>query len=64
MELTVTGCKDCPFISKDYYVCLHPKVYTDPIHIDTDEGWELITPPNCPLKEEDITISIQKQINL
>jgi hypothetical protein len=64
MEHKVTGCIDCCFQydgrrhETGVCECLHPNSVGD-IEIDSDEagGWWPITPDNCPLNTEPITIT-------
>ena len=76
MNEEVTGCRDCPFRDEnqydvlvkdedggdDYeertqYYCKHPKRYLVNL-VDLGDG--IITPSDCPLYKEPITISIKQ----
>lgn len=64
MNTEVTGCNNCPLVSYQdemmYWSCLYP-TKGDFISIDTKKGsWNTpITPSNCPLKNESITITFK-----
>lgn len=58
----VTGCKDCllrEILESGYSWCFHPKRQTY-IYEDDMDG-ELITPSDCPLLKESLTISIKTE---
>lgn len=65
MELTVTGCIDCPLVqcSDLNWACCHPKLalsnidYKDKI-LKENDNINPITPDWCPLKEEELTIKL------
>ena len=59
MNIEVTGCKDCilkEITESGSYYCNHPKKET---YLFEDEG-EPITPSDCPLLTEPLTISIKQ----
>lgn len=60
MLTEVTGCKDCPLrsISDNEYWCEHPK--KDGGWIRSDGDYEPITPSDCPLFTEPLTISLKQ----
>ena len=74
MEQIVTGCTDCPFRGEvehdlfddegDFdgtriqYYCRHPKRYLVDL-LDLGDG--VITPSDCPLYKEPITISLKQE---
>lgn len=56
MNHIVSGCKDCPMCEKDnvtMYYCNHPLGAS---FIDYDLKEIAITPIDCPLKKENLTI--------
>lgn len=70
MDKIVTGCKDCPLrdeITHDLYdeegeriqyYCKHPKRYLVDI-LDLGDG--VITPSDCPLYKEALTIQLKPE---
>ena len=60
MNIEVTGCGDCPLksISESEYWCEHPDKKGG-TWIRSDEDGNSITPSDCPLFKEPITISIK-----
>jgi hypothetical protein len=61
-EIKVTGCKDCPMFdngSNYEYVATCKITGTEPKGIDYAKSvYEPITPDNCPLKKESITVTL------
>lgn len=73
-HLKVHGCGSCPFMDVvenerydkeeeevyyvDQYYCKHPKRYLVDLYEDDETG--VVTPSDCPLLTESITISIVK----
>ncbi len=62
MNCVVSSCLDCPFLNKhldyEYGVsvnCNHPTIET--IQIQKDDNEDPITPTDCPLKKENVTIA-------
>ena len=62
MEQIVTGCTDCPLCSSQefHYFCLHPKYEDKYFELDTVDLDTPITPDDCPLNKEPITITKNK----
>ena len=59
MENLVTGCSDCPFRITDlmgYYECNHPSGKKVIIKKENKPDGEFVTPNDCPLNSEPITI--------
>lgn len=61
MNHIVSGCKDCCFLNHSFnyeegnlYHCNHPTI--EIIYMELDSLEQIITPLNCPLKKENITI--------
>lgn len=53
--IKITGCKDCPLLHYDVYE--YPLCGLDKqISIDKDKNYKLITPNNCPVKKNSLTI--------
>lgn len=61
MNIEVVGCNKCPLsqimVSLRYF-CNHPNLYS---YLKEDRYGIPITPPNCLLLKEPLTISIKEQ---
>lgn len=66
METIVSGCNDCPLLYSseecqgDPFDCQHPQGLQ--VRIKT-RGGAPITPDNCPLKKESLTITLKEDNN-
>jgi hypothetical protein len=59
MQLTVSGCIDCPLCSINFnldYFCSHPNFDENALIIKTNEKEDPITPKECPLNDFPIMI--------
>lgn len=61
MEVNVSGCKDCllaEYQESGSYYCIHPKMERY-LYEDNETG-KPITPSDCPLLKEPLTIIIKQ----
>ena len=63
MNHIVSSCNDCPFAHKlatQEVVCKNPSILPFDMKIESSKHWweedNLITPDDCPLKKENLTI--------